>query len=353
MRILIYRLGSIGDFVISLPCLHFMRRQYPNAEIRLLTNRSAESRAAEAASVLEGSGLIDGYMTYPLGTRNPRELNNRAREIRRFKPDLFIYLASRRSRIDIYRDFAYFRYCGVRHAIGFPFASDLLESNYDPTTGLWESEAHRLTRTLAKAGVVDCDHPENWDLGLSSRELSKAKEILLRGFQGTSPTMPLFGISPGTKQPIKDWGAANWSAVLRNLGKIERGLVVIGAKDEWMYAEHVLRAWQGPVLNLCGRTSPRVAAAVIKNLSLFLCHDSGPMHLASTVGTRCVAVFSTLNLPGQWYPFGPGHKIFYPPNKTDSIQVIGPNDVADATMQMLMDEDMVRQTQTHHVEGLH
>jgi ADP-heptose:LPS heptosyltransferase len=34
------------------------------------------------------------------------------------------------------------------------------------------------------------------------------------------------------------------------------------------------------------------------------------MHLAAAVGTKCVAIFSAHNYPGQWEPYGEGHIIF-------------------------------------------
>jgi ADP-heptose:LPS heptosyltransferase len=39
------------------------------------------------------------------------------------------------------------------------------------------------------------------------------------------------------------------------------------------------------------------------------------MHLASAVGTPCVAIFSARNLPGQWFPARRGHRVIY--HKTD------------------------------------
>jgi heptosyltransferase-3 len=48
---------------------------------------------------------------------------------------------------------------------------------------------------------------------------------------------------------------------------------------------------------------------------VFIGHDSGPMHLASAVGTPCAAIFSARNLPGQWFPARPGHNVIY--HKTD------------------------------------
>jgi hypothetical protein len=73
-RVLIYRLGSLGDTVVALPCYHLIARRFPNAERRLLTNFPINGKAPAAAAVLGESGLIHGYMRYTVGTRNLAEL---------------------------------------------------------------------------------------------------------------------------------------------------------------------------------------------------------------------------------------------------------------------------------------
>ena len=45
----------------------------------------------------------------------------------------------------------------------------------------------------------------------------------------------------------------------------------------------------------------------------FLGHDSGPMHLAAAVGTTCVAIFASRNIPRVWFPYGKQHRVLYHP----------------------------------------
>ena len=44
---------------------------------------------------------------------------------------------------------------------------------------------------------------------------------------------------------------------------------------------------------------------------VFICHDSGPMHLAAAVGVKIIAIFSSKSPPGFWFPAGPNNKVFY------------------------------------------
>ena len=120
-------------------------------------------------------------------------------------------------------------------------------------------------------------------------------------------------VSLGTKVEVKDWGGNNWRRLLARLGNryLGLGLLLVGATEERDLSSDGAVEWRGPVQNLCGVTSPRETAALLGRAKLFLGHDSGPMHLAAAVGTRCVAIFSARNLPRVWFPFGSGHHVIY------------------------------------------
>lgn len=336
-RIMVYRLGSVGDFVVALPALHLLRRRFPNANIRLLSNRPTDDRAAPPSSLLEGSGLIDSFVFYRQNTRSIRELGRIAREVRAFDPDLFVYLAESRGAVAVYRDYLFFRLlCGARNIIGVPFTRDL--RNWRPPAehdGLWERKAVRLGRCLASLGPVLAERRENWDLVLSSGEIAEADRIVDEFLAHRPDVTTIVGLSIGTKQAIKDWGGANWRKVLDGLQNQHWALVLIGAASERAASDQVASSWRGPVLNLCGRTPPRVSAAVMRRFHVMLCHDSAPMHLADAVGTRCVAVFSTLGVPGEMYPMGLGHELLYPPPGANSIQAISPAEVVAAAKRIL------------------
>ena len=51
-RILIYRLGSLGDTVVALPCFHLIARKFPHAERVLLTNFPVHAKAPASAAAV-------------------------------------------------------------------------------------------------------------------------------------------------------------------------------------------------------------------------------------------------------------------------------------------------------------
>ena len=52
-KILIYRIGSLGDTIVALPCFHLIERLYPNAERVLLTEQVTLPEAGEPFAAWE------------------------------------------------------------------------------------------------------------------------------------------------------------------------------------------------------------------------------------------------------------------------------------------------------------
>ena len=306
-RVLIYRLGSLGDTVVALPCFHLIARVFPNAERRLLTNFPVHAKAPASAAVLGDSGLVHGYMRYTVGTRNPLELLRLAAEIRRFRPDVLIYMPHIRSWKDVQRDQLFFRLAGVRRVVGITGEGEM-DFRCDAATDRYESESMRLARLLADLGDAGLEERANWDLVLTDEERRTAAAALapLSG-------CPLIVCGPGTKRQAKDWGEDNWSALLERIGGDypHHALALVGAKEEFALAESVARHWSGDKVNLSDRLSPREMAAVLEQATLFLGPDSGPMHVAAAMGVPCVIPFSASTFPGTWFPHGDQHQVLY------------------------------------------
>jgi len=198
---------------------------------------------------------------------------------------------------------------------------------------IYESEAHRLFRCIAESND-SFEKLENWDLCFTETELVTAYEALKHLLPQDGKKFDLLALCIGTKQYQNDWGQINWQAVLNGLKSKEVGLVMLGASEDWSSSQELIKFWPGISLNLCGQIGPRVSAAVMKYCKLFLGHDSGPMHLAAAVGIQCVVVFSARNLPGKWFPFGFGHKVFYP-EMGNGISSIRPAGVIAAAIAIL------------------
>jgi ADP-heptose:LPS heptosyltransferase len=203
----------------------------------------------------------------------------------------------------------FFKICGVPRIEGIPWRSSDRACQLLPRGSEYEYEAKRLARCIAFLGDANLHEPGAWDLRFQPTELARAEEALAPIPLG----LPVLALSVGTKVPVKEWGEPNWSELMEHLASShgDWGLLLLGSKEERALCDRVSRNWPGPVLNLCGKLTPRESAAALRRATVFLGQDSGPMHLAAAGGIPCVAVFSARDQPGVWYPYGENHRVLY------------------------------------------
>lgn len=308
-RIVIYRMGSLGDTVVALPCFHKLAEAFPDAERHVLTNIPVSSKAAALELILGQSGLIHGVIDYPLKLRSVREMWSLARRLRALGATTLVYLTPCKGHFSVlYRDLLFFRLSGFSRIIGAPVTRDLRDTRVDGASGLAEYECSRLARCLQTLGPIDLDDAGNWDLRLSDAEQANGRRAL-EPFAGR----PFIAINMGGKVVEKHWGQSNWRALLHKMSGSHGGygLLFLGAADEADAVGEVAGDWPGTVVNACGQLLPRESGGALKQASLFVGHDSGPMHLAAAVGVTCVAPFGSLNFPRRWHPYGAKHRIVH------------------------------------------
>ena len=321
-RIVVYRLGSIGDTVIALPCFKLIRSTYPEHEILVLTNVPVSDNTAPLLSVLGQDGeLVDGVIDYPVGTRSVRVLWNLAMQLRSLKAPYLVYLMPSRPALSIWRDWLFFKFAGFVNIIGFPYKQNLRQNIIDDKNLAVEREAFRLLRCLSKLGDVDIDCPSLWNLNLSLSE----KEIG-RQFVKELTNDPYFSINMGGKQIINDWGFLNWQTLFFSLKKKypNYGLLAVGAESDFEGSERLLNEWCGKTVNACGKLSPRESASAMEKATLFIGHDSGPLHLAAAMGVPTIGLFGNNNSPGKWHPYSKHSKVIH---NMDGILAISVNEV--------------------------
>ncbi|UWU67621.1 glycosyltransferase family 9 protein [Bradyrhizobium sp. NC92] len=327
-KILVYRLGSLGDTIVALPCFHKIAEAFPDADRILLTNIPVSTKAAPLQAVLGDNGLIHRYISYPTGTRSLAELWKLSQTIRAMGVDTLVYLMPARGRTKIVRDRYFFRLSGVGRIIGLPTTPDLQANRIDPKTGAEERECERLARTLFELGPIDLASAASWDLLLTAQERQKGEEIVA-GIKA-SP----IALNMGGKAAEKDWGIERWLELLKRLSASfgDHPLLIVGAAEDSERAQQVGQAWPGTVIDACGRLSPRESAAALRSAKLFIGHDSGPLHLAAAIGVSCVGLFGNFNKPMKWHPYGAGHRIIHDMAGMAAISI---NEVLDAALSLL------------------
>jgi len=153
-------------------------------------------------------------------------------------------------------------------------------------------EAHESARLLALAGSGAVP-PERPILALPEADRARARAWL--GERGIAE--PFLALAPGSI-----WGTKRWPGFAALAAALPDRVVVIGGPEDRALGEAIVAAAPGRAWNATGDLSLRQSAALIERAAVLVTNDSAPLHLASGVGTRIVALFGP-TIPG--FGFGP------------------------------------------------
>ena len=318
-RILVYHNASLGDTIVALPALNLIRKTFKESTIFLLTIEHRNIKATQVEKILANTNLIDGYILLKTNYKTISRLIKLRSDIRSFGPDCLIYLNEPRNRFKLMRDYLMFKFFGIKRIIGINFSKKRCELE-KIENDQYESISHFLGRKISNLGSIDFSDLSNFNLHLTSAEHSKANQVLVQ----INKSQPIISISIGTKFASNHWGDDRWENFLSLLASKYPNyyLIAIGSSDEFDLTENLLGSWKNRSLNLCGALSIRESAAVLSQCVIFVGHDSGPIHLASSVGTPCVGIYGSRNLPGIWFPPGKTNQIIYTKIECQGCQLI-------------------------------
>jgi ADP-heptose:LPS heptosyltransferase len=308
-RALVYRPGSLGDTLVSLPAIAEIRRQYPDHRLTLLTESPVDGSARVSPwTILKETGWFEDVHYYSVKPASAAERYRNVKLAMRLRAigfrDIFS-LAPPRTRRQLRLDASIFRaVVGARryHAAqraAWPPAS------VDPAHV--EHEGLRLLRIVDPGAGAEA--LRSFQLEVPGVDRTMGRELL--NDLGVRPGDVLVGMGPGSARSVTAWPAERFAAVGNALLRRFRNIVLlaIGGSSERTLCDHLCAAWGPRSHNLAGRLSVFGSASVLSQCATFIGNDSGPTHLAAVVGIPCVAIFSARNAPGQWEPLGRHHVV--------------------------------------------
>jgi len=306
-RVLVYRIGQLGDSLVALPALWAIREHFAKAHLTLLTNRYTSKSYVSVSDLLPEGALFDQVMFYEAGSTgtgagSALEL---LPKLRRARFDTLVYLAPRRrTRREVWRDLAFFRLAGVTRFYAHRGFAPFPPRTSGSPLPLVEYEADHLLSRLALSGIsIPPPNERRIDLKLSQAELDQARAWLASNAAGLSGR-GLLALGPGSNSPSRIWPQARFEELGRRLLS-EFGLfpVVVGGRELSVLGDALVAAW-GCGANAAAKLSLRESAALLALCTLYVGNETGTTHLAAAVGARCVAIFSAVEWPGRWHPYG-------------------------------------------------
>jgi predicted lipopolysaccharide heptosyltransferase III len=297
-RILVIRRRYIGDLVLITPLLANLKLHWPQAEITVLVDEGYED-------ILRLNANADHLLTIP--RKGPRRFQRDFALLRTLRKRHFTHVfdldTNDRTAFLTWITGAAFRasYTSDKHrwrrSLAYNHVRDVPLAEYNSASIL-----ENYLRLLPLAGVPVVRH---------DCELEPTPESVQRAEAAFAPSAPgrRVLLHPGSRSAYRIWPLERFARVADRL-HTEAGAQVFltGGPAENKLIEGIRSAARTPLTVLPPPADVGQFAAYARVADAFLCHDSGPMHIAAAVGTKVVALFSAQSTT-LWSPAGPGHQV--------------------------------------------
>lgn len=311
-KICFIMLHQIGDVIMCLPTIDSIVKASPGAEYAIVAGK------VPASIIQKNDWNIPVYtfdaawqkVVKQMGSRSTKNLENKEAKgqflslMRKLKPDVVIVF---------HPDLEVNRLLGqtdIPYTIGFNNAGAGFRLTHPISI---PQEGHQVIRNCSlgqtftdafATSFPDCNPPHL--VVPKEAETSVAKIVR----ENNIPDNKIVIIHPVSSAKTKDWLPEYWAEVIDWLISKKFTPVIIGGPNDRLIAktkeanEKIEKA-----ANLCGKLSLIETAALSKLAKLAICVDSGPGHIAAAVGTPVVSIFSSVNRPERWAPYGEKGKV--------------------------------------------
>lgn len=296
-KILLIRMSSIGDIILTSPLIRQLRKLYPDAAIDFLVRQ-------EFAGLLESHPDIQRVIS--INVKEEGALKSLRAEIREAEYDVILDLHRnfRSLYLSIYpnnppilaiRKNQLKRFLLVKFKLNF----------YSKSADAYRSVPEKYLQAASSLGVDTQD--QMLSLHLPPAEKEKAdiawKELSQEGFQVV--------MAPGARHFTKRWPPEYYGELIRRL-YTEKGwkTLLLGGPEERPLANEIREiAGADIVKNLCGEISLLQTLAMIRKAPRFLSNDSGLMHVAAAFQRPQIAIFGSTVQALGFFPVNPNARV--------------------------------------------
>ncbi len=288
-EILIIRLSSIGDVLLTTPLIRLLKNKFPGAQIDFVIKQ-------EFADLLNYHPYISHLYRY--------DKNNEAESLKKIKQEI-------RNRqydliLDLHKNFrSYYLTSGSRAKAIIRYKKGAF-----PRFLLVKFKLV-LSQKIIPIYQRYLNCLNNFEIGYDGNGLdiffNEETEIRVferhSNFLNNSPGLTI-GIAPGAKHATKRWTAEGFSKVINFfINNRNARIILFGSKADQEILQSLSIERTQFVLNATGELSLLETAALMNHCNLVLTNDSGLMHLASALKKKVVAIFGSTTEHLGFFPY--------------------------------------------------
>lgn len=305
-NILVIDFGQLGDVVMSLPALRAIRQIFPLAQITVAAGKPSSeivrmSGYADAVIEVDRVAMRDGFKLLSIV-----KIWQLVKDVRRRQFDFVIDLHSfSETNLLGFLSGAPKRLFARRRGRSLDFLA-----NFRPQPPLEETNRtrHQVDRYLDVLEPLEVDNPDRLPQLMTRAADNEQIDQLLHKSRADLG-VPLVGLFPGAGHNDRRWPLSKFAQlaeVLVHSGV--RPIVFVGPEEEDLVRE--IRALFPASAVILNRLTIRQLAAALARLAVFVCNDTGPLHIAAAVGAPFVLLLDS-RAPDTYIPLNEVKQIIY------------------------------------------
>ena len=319
-KILVLKVGGLGDFLFGLKSFYLLRENKKNSKITLLTQSALSSRGLQDKEKYNGNtpewvklveNIFDEIILLPkINIQNILEF----RKTRTLDYDDVIYLSNPGERFGrIIKKLILLRALGFKNSNIYGWRQNFstgLMRKYHSKWGYSTHKSNGPTQTIIE--YLEDEYLVNetkyYYLKLPKLNLKSISSITEE--QQNILKSKYIVICPGSSQEWKNWGRENYREILSILSKSIysnfTSLVFCGPEIDYVLAKTLSNTCNDKIkcINLCGKLSLMEIAQVMQNSKLVLTTDGGLAHLAAYSDATLLSLSNGGEEPGVVTPVG-------------------------------------------------
>ena len=292
-KILVIKLGAMGDLILAVPSFRMLRHRFPKARISLLVDRKLVSLVSLCPYLDEIIPVDRARLS------NPSYLLKTACKIRREGFDLSVdFQNSKWTHLLAFFSGIPERFGFARGLFGF------LLNRPEKTFKVAEPPVQHQFRILSKLGVRKIE--ESLELWPDPEAEERVNDWLFAPEEMKKSRLAGLVIGSSPKWLTKRWPVSYFNELaVRLVRELNCRVVLIGSGEDARGLDETDFAKLEGVINLVGKTSLRELATLMKRLDVLVTGDTAPLHVAGAMRTKLVALFGPTD-PRRHMPPSPG-----------------------------------------------
>ncbi len=290
-RFLITRLSAVGDCIHTMPVIGALRRHFPGAYIAWATQRLSGTLLQEYPGLDQVIEVDRNWM------KSPRQVRTLRRKLRSLKFDVCLDCQS------LTKSSMLGWISGAKHRVGFAQPQGRELALILNNTRVAPTRSHVVERYLELTGPLGVPQSSEAHFDLAEWR----HEVIDRFLRDAHLTGDFAVINPGAGWDSKLWPARRFAQVARHLGQSHQlpSAVCWAGDQERQWAEQIVAGSGGHALMAPPTTLPELAS-LMRQATMCVGSDTGPLHLAAAVDTPCIGLYGPTR-PGACGPYGEGH----------------------------------------------